>query len=262
MDHVANGAYTGVAPDPKIINLRVLNSHGFGAVSNVLKGLNWILAPVDPNKPVGEKNRRKPEQLLDPPTRNFLDDGRAGTHGIHPGILVPRRREPVRRQGGRHHPANHPCVEAATDGGVKAARYVCDQLLDDVLRREPAIGQRLAEPAPELVRRRGGVDRALVERRQVLEGGVERRLQSGACVRAHQGPAGSEVRVCADPSVSHNESPRIHASVDAVAVEGGFFGGLAAHGVPQAKRQLKTLHLTIVREVQAMLHGWRSSGLR
>ncbi|HKG96882.1 MAG TPA: S8 family peptidase, partial [Pyrinomonadaceae bacterium] len=59
LDHVAHGAYTGVAPEARVINLRVLNSQGLGAVSNVLKGLNWILAPVDPTKPLGEKNYQK-----------------------------------------------------------------------------------------------------------------------------------------------------------------------------------------------------------
>src|SRR5215213_5374833 len=41
-DHVAHGAYTGVAPEAKVINLRVLSSRGVGAVSNVLKALNWF----------------------------------------------------------------------------------------------------------------------------------------------------------------------------------------------------------------------------
>ena len=36
IDHVAHGAYIGVAPEAKVINLRVLNSQGVGAVSNVL----------------------------------------------------------------------------------------------------------------------------------------------------------------------------------------------------------------------------------
>src|SRR5215216_5627283 len=59
VDHVAHGAYIGVAPEAKVINLRVLNSQGVGPVSNVMKALNWILAPVDPNKPLGEKNYQK-----------------------------------------------------------------------------------------------------------------------------------------------------------------------------------------------------------
>src|SRR6185369_12182261 len=40
-------------------NLRVLNSAGIGAVSNVMRALNWILAPVDPTKPLGDKNYQK-----------------------------------------------------------------------------------------------------------------------------------------------------------------------------------------------------------
>jgi len=59
IDHVAHGAYIGVAPEAKVINLRVLNSRGVGAVSNVLKALNWLLAPYDPSRPLGEKNYQK-----------------------------------------------------------------------------------------------------------------------------------------------------------------------------------------------------------
>src|SRR5688500_12270716 len=41
------------------MNMQVLNSYGAGAVSNVMKALNWILAPVDPAQPLGEKNYQK-----------------------------------------------------------------------------------------------------------------------------------------------------------------------------------------------------------
>ena len=41
---VAQGAYTGVAPNSNIINLRVLNSRGVGSVSGVLAALDWVLA--------------------------------------------------------------------------------------------------------------------------------------------------------------------------------------------------------------------------
>ncbi|HEX8709321.1 MAG TPA: S8 family serine peptidase, partial [Pyrinomonadaceae bacterium] len=40
----SNGAYTGVAPNAKLINLRVLNSHGTGTSSGVLSALDWVLA--------------------------------------------------------------------------------------------------------------------------------------------------------------------------------------------------------------------------
>jgi serine protease AprX len=41
---VAQGAYTGVAPNANLINLRVLNSRGVGSVSGVLAALDWVLA--------------------------------------------------------------------------------------------------------------------------------------------------------------------------------------------------------------------------
>ena len=39
-----NGAYEGVAPAAKLLNLRVINSQGVGTVSGVLKALDWVLA--------------------------------------------------------------------------------------------------------------------------------------------------------------------------------------------------------------------------
>jgi subtilisin family serine protease len=42
-DQISSGAYTGIAPNAKLINLRVLNSTGAGAVSSVLAALDWIM---------------------------------------------------------------------------------------------------------------------------------------------------------------------------------------------------------------------------
>ena len=39
-----SGAYEGVAPAAKLLNLRVINSQGIGTVSGVLKALDWVLA--------------------------------------------------------------------------------------------------------------------------------------------------------------------------------------------------------------------------
>lgn len=55
-DHVATGAYTGIALKANLINLKVLNARGTGRVSDLLNALNWILAPVDPTKPLDAKN--------------------------------------------------------------------------------------------------------------------------------------------------------------------------------------------------------------
>ncbi|HYG10571.1 MAG TPA: S8 family serine peptidase, partial [Pyrinomonadaceae bacterium] len=41
---IANGAYTGIAPNAKIVNLRVLNARGTGNISSVLSALDWVLA--------------------------------------------------------------------------------------------------------------------------------------------------------------------------------------------------------------------------
>ncbi|MCA1634500.1 MAG: S8 family serine peptidase [Acidobacteria bacterium] len=40
---IASGAYQGVAPNAKIINLRVLGSNGTGSTSMILSALDWIL---------------------------------------------------------------------------------------------------------------------------------------------------------------------------------------------------------------------------
>jgi serine protease AprX len=42
--HVANGAYSGVAINSKIINLRVLNSQGMGSSSVLLSALDWVMS--------------------------------------------------------------------------------------------------------------------------------------------------------------------------------------------------------------------------
>jgi serine protease AprX len=39
---VANGQYEGIAPNAKIINLRVLNGTGTGSISGILAALDWI----------------------------------------------------------------------------------------------------------------------------------------------------------------------------------------------------------------------------
>jgi len=40
---ISNGAYTGIAPDANLINLRVLDSLGVGSSSGILNAINWIL---------------------------------------------------------------------------------------------------------------------------------------------------------------------------------------------------------------------------
>ncbi|HEX8096388.1 MAG TPA: S8 family serine peptidase, partial [Pyrinomonadaceae bacterium] len=40
---VSSGAFTGIAPNAKIVNLRVLNSQGIGTTSGLLSALNWVM---------------------------------------------------------------------------------------------------------------------------------------------------------------------------------------------------------------------------
>ncbi len=41
---VSNGAYTGVAPNANVVNLRVLGSRGTGSASGLLAALDWVLS--------------------------------------------------------------------------------------------------------------------------------------------------------------------------------------------------------------------------
>lgn len=40
---IANGSYTGIAPNANLINLRVLDGNGIGKVSNLLSALDWLM---------------------------------------------------------------------------------------------------------------------------------------------------------------------------------------------------------------------------
>src|SRR6185369_13608455 len=40
---ISDGAYTGIAPGAKLLNLRILNSQGIGSASNLLAALDWIM---------------------------------------------------------------------------------------------------------------------------------------------------------------------------------------------------------------------------
>ena len=42
--HIAQGAYTGIAPAASVINVRVLDSQGQGSVSNAVAGIDWCIS--------------------------------------------------------------------------------------------------------------------------------------------------------------------------------------------------------------------------
>src|SRR5207302_3657824 len=43
-DQISDGAYTGIAPNANLVNLRILNSQGLGSTSNLLAALDWVMA--------------------------------------------------------------------------------------------------------------------------------------------------------------------------------------------------------------------------
>ena len=43
-NHVSNGAYEGIAPEAKILNVRVLNSQGQGSTSGAIAGIDWCIS--------------------------------------------------------------------------------------------------------------------------------------------------------------------------------------------------------------------------
>ena len=54
-----SSSYVGIAPKAEIVSLRVLDGKGLGRSSWLMNALAWILAPVDPKNPAGEKNYQK-----------------------------------------------------------------------------------------------------------------------------------------------------------------------------------------------------------
>src|SRR5437016_4872856 len=42
-DQISDGAYTGIAPNANLVNLRILNSQGVGSTSNLLAALDWVM---------------------------------------------------------------------------------------------------------------------------------------------------------------------------------------------------------------------------
>ena len=44
---IASGAYTGMAPNANIINIRTLDSQGQGSESDTIAGVDWAIANKD-----------------------------------------------------------------------------------------------------------------------------------------------------------------------------------------------------------------------
>ena len=102
--------------------------------------------------------RGQPEQLeraSAPATSSTTDAGRR--HDVEAGVLVPGRREPVGRHGGRQRAAGDEPEIARSGGGDEAGFGGTRQLLDDGQRLGGAVGQ--AEPPSACRRSSSVVDR-------------------------------------------------------------------------------------------------------
>ena len=141
-DHVENGGYTGPAFEAKIINLRVLDSHGRGTVTSVLRAMNWLLEPADPKKPLDEKNYQKYKikvvnmSLGAPAVDSYQSDPlcKAARRLVDAGLVVVvaagnngKDSDGVKRYGAIHAPGNEPSV--ITVGASNT--YGTDQRGDD-----------------------------------------------------------------------------------------------------------------------------------
>ena len=114
-----------------------------------------------------ERERRgpgDPEQVLQPLSDDLLDDRRRRPAGVETGVLIPRRREPVRGER---------CGNRATDdeAEVPTARNGDDtlpgslgEIFDDRAWVTRAVGERTAECLAQLLDGGGRPDRSFVER--------------------------------------------------------------------------------------------------
>ena len=93
----------------------------------------------------------QPEQLRHPSAGNFLRDGAGWRHDVETGVLVPGRREPVGRHGGRQRTAGDESEIARTGGGHETGFGGTRQLIDDGQRLGGAVGQGNAERLPQIV---------------------------------------------------------------------------------------------------------------
>jgi serine protease AprX len=128
-----NGAYEGIAPAAKLINLRVLNSQGVGRVSDVLTALDWLIA----NR--SAYNIRVVNMSLGTPAINSYKDDpicNAVRKLVNAGVVVVaaagnngKDSTGQKIYGGIHCPGNEPA--AITVGASNS--YGTDQRNDDVI---------------------------------------------------------------------------------------------------------------------------------
>src|SRR6185436_15895017 len=111
---ICNGKYIGVAPNAKLVNLRVLNSQGTGSVSSVLAALDWVMT----NRSI--HNIRVVNMSLGMPAVNSYETDPlcvAARRLVNAGIVVVaaagnngKNGQDVKEYGHIHSPGNEPSV--------------------------------------------------------------------------------------------------------------------------------------------------------
>ena len=161
------------------------------------------LAPGDEGE---RRGRRDPEQLLEPLARDLLDDRRRRAADDEARVLIPRRRQPVGREGGRERPADDEAEVAparhADDAGLGCAASSSMTSSGSV----GVVGERPSQRCPQLLDARRRPDRSLVERLDEVRSDLRRSSEQLALV-AHGRE--STFRAVADSRTSRDEREHV-----------------------------------------------------
>src|SRR5690606_2181050 len=131
------------------------------------------------------------EQLDDPPLDGRVQPGRDGRHDRERSVLVPRAREPRRRECRRVRPTRHETEVARPVRRDRRGRTELVQEAHGLGRVARTVGERLVESAQRRERLLGREDAAIWDYAQVLERrarGLEERSSLLAALPAAGGP--------------------------------------------------------------------------
>ena len=142
------------------------------------------------------------QQLAHPLAHDLLDDGRRRAADVEPGILIPRRREPVRREGGGQPAADDeaevPPARHRDETGVGGG----DELLHDLRRLERRILERHAQDSAQFVDGCAREDGPMLERVQEVRGELRRAPEQCARVVHESDSTRLMIRRAASASIS------------------------------------------------------------
>ena len=106
---------------------------------------------------------RERQEFAEPPARHLLDDRGRRASGVEAGVLVPRRRQPVRRKCGRNPAADHEAEVAAARHRDEPCITRCGERLDHGRGILRLVGKRNVEPLLQFGRRHLRKHRPVVE---------------------------------------------------------------------------------------------------